>query len=65
MLQFGIKYFIGTGCAMVLVLVLSSDASSVRPWRLLYGYITIVVVLNEKVHPLGYLKIHVRRVEGF
>lgn len=34
---------------MVLVLALSSAVPAVRQWRLLYGYITIVVVLNEKV----------------
>lgn len=51
MLQFGIKYFIGTGGAMTLVLALSSAVPAIRQWRLLYGYITIVVVLNEKVHP--------------
>ena len=34
---------------MVLVLALSEDVPSLRKWRLLYGFITIVVVLSEKV----------------
>lgn len=48
-LQFGIKYFIGTSAALVLVLALSADDPGIRQWRLLYFYITIVVVFNEKV----------------
>ena len=46
---FGVKYFLLTSAAMVLVLVVSQEVPGVRQWRFLYGYITIVVVLNEKV----------------
>ena len=48
MLQFGVKFFIGTAGAMVLVLALSAGIPSLRQWRLLYAYFTIVVVLSEK-----------------
>ena len=48
LLQFGVKYFRLTSAAMVLVLVLSEDIPVVRQWRMLYGYITVVVVLVEK-----------------
>lgn len=36
-LQFGVKYFVGTAGAMVLVLALQANLPALRDWRLLYG----------------------------
>lgn len=48
-LQFGIKFFSGTGAALVLIIVLQDTIPALRDWKLLYSYFTFVVILNEKV----------------
>lgn len=36
-LQFGVKYFVGSGIAIVLVLALQGSLPALRSWRLLFG----------------------------
>lgn len=49
MLHFFVRFYISVSGALVLCLALAATYERVRSWHLLYGVLTICVVVSEKV----------------